>query len=145
MNAGSRKSGVTGVTWSRQGPAWVAQWRRDGETFSRAFSIAKFGKGAALEQAIKLRKAMELKYMQTLRRVLKPKEAVFSPIETASVSELSEADSPECPRIDIPSEVTLQPEETLRSVNEHRAPAQFPFINNTFNITGCTLAFFSAS
>ncbi len=137
-----RISGVPGVTWNRHQRAWLAQWRRDGETFTRSFSISKFGEVGALEQAIKLRIAMEAKYMRKSTKPNPPVQSQPSPPDTQSVSMASEDEVSESTASDAPQPIS-QPTKTLEQTVTDKSDEPV-VINNTFNISGCKISFFSA-
>jgi len=126
MNSDQRKSGVTGVTWNKQLKSWVAVWRnKNGETCSRSFNVAKLGEEASLAQAIKLRQSMTNSRPQssTVSTAVDTPSTVDSPLDDAPLTEIQSS-----PVTVIP---VMQP--SLQETN---------IINNTFNITDCTLSFF---
>ena len=132
-----RQSGHTGVSWSKAQKGWNACWSVNGKQQTKAFTVAQFGEADALKRAIELRKAMVAKYMTPRSAKKSSQKAPISDRTTASVPELP---STAPPTVEISPSTTQSPPETSASLD---MAAGATVVNNTVNISDCTISFFT--
>jgi AP2 domain len=135
-----RQSGHTGVSWSKAQKGWNAGWSVNGKQITKAFTVAQFGEGDALKRAIELRKAMVAKYMTPRSAKKSSQKAPISDRTTASVPEVASTIPTAPPTVEISPSTMQSPPETSASLD---MAAGATVVNNTFNISDCTISFFT--